>query len=383
MPRRCSTPSSTCSATRAARNSSASAAYGGAQSYPSRTKDTDDVDFSTGSVGLGVAITAFASLVQDYIRARNSDATPEGRMIALVGDAELDEGNIYECLQEGWKHGLRNCWWVIDYNRQSLDGVVREGLSSRIERDLRGLRLAGDHPEVRRAAAGRLRRAGRRRLRDWIDACPNPLYSALTYQGGAAWRVAADERDRRPGRGGRAARPPLDAELAALMENLGGHCHRSIAEAFDAPRPTTGRRRSSPTRSRAGALPLAGHKDNHAGLMTPDQMAAFQAQMRAGRAMNGNHRRSCVRRDARLPRRRSLQRPRVRPHDAPHRCPPAAPTGRPPRTELDPGSLRPHHGRAGPRRQRARRPHRHHLARRHRLDQSRPLGEPPRPVQPP
>ncbi len=48
------------------------------------------------------------------------------------GDAELDEGNIYECLQEGWKHGLRNCWWIIDYNRQSLDGVVREGLSDRI-----------------------------------------------------------------------------------------------------------------------------------------------------------------------------------------------------------------------------------------------------------
>ncbi len=43
-------------------------AIGGAQSYPSRTKDNDDVDFSTGSVGLGVAVTLFASLVQDYLR---------------------------------------------------------------------------------------------------------------------------------------------------------------------------------------------------------------------------------------------------------------------------------------------------------------------------
>ncbi|MEM9270873.1 MAG: 1-deoxy-D-xylulose-5-phosphate synthase N-terminal domain-containing protein, partial [Pseudomonadota bacterium] len=91
---------------------------GGVQSYPSRTKDVDDVDFSTGSVGLGVAITAFASMVQDYIRAKPWDAQDkEGRMVALVGDAELDEGNIHECLQEGWKHGLRNTWWVIDYNR--------------------------------------------------------------------------------------------------------------------------------------------------------------------------------------------------------------------------------------------------------------------------
>src|SRR6266853_2404316 len=69
--------------------------FGGAQSYPSRTKDTDDVDFSTGSVGLGVAITSFASMVQDYIHAHGwADAGPKGRMIALVGDAELDEGNI-------------------------------------------------------------------------------------------------------------------------------------------------------------------------------------------------------------------------------------------------------------------------------------------------
>src|SRR5437764_9045189 len=108
--------------------------YKGAQSYPSRTKDTDDVDFSTGSVGLGVAQTLFSSLVQDYVRAHGwANEQPEGRMVALVGDAELDEGNIFESLLEGWKQGLRNCWWIIDYNRQSLDAVVREGLWERYE----------------------------------------------------------------------------------------------------------------------------------------------------------------------------------------------------------------------------------------------------------
>jgi len=99
---------------------------GGAQSYPSRTKDQDDVDFSTGSVGLGVAQTLFSSLVQDYVKARGWMADrPEGRMIALVGDAELDEGNIYEELIDGWMHGVRNTWWIIDCNRQSLDAVTR------------------------------------------------------------------------------------------------------------------------------------------------------------------------------------------------------------------------------------------------------------------
>ena len=146
--------------------------FGGAQSYPSRTKDADDVDFSTGSVGLGVAITAFASLIQDYIAVKDwRPDQPEGRMIALVGDAELDEGNVYECLQEGWKHGLRNTWWVIDYNRQSLDGVVHEGLlptaSNTVFRAFGWdvVRLKYGHAAARGVRASRAATA----LRAWID----------------------------------------------------------------------------------------------------------------------------------------------------------------------------------------------------------------------
>ena len=107
----------------------------GAQSYPSRTKDVDDVDFSTGSVGLGVAMTLFSSIVQDYVRLKGlaPGDRPTGRMVALVGDAELDEGNIFEALLEGWKHDVRNLWWVIDYNRQSLDAVVSDRLYSHID----------------------------------------------------------------------------------------------------------------------------------------------------------------------------------------------------------------------------------------------------------
>ena len=109
--------------------------FGGAQSYPSRTKDGETVDFSTGSVGLGVGMTLFASLAQDYLRLKHLVPTqdPPGRMIALAGDAELDEGNIFEALLEGWKHDVRNLWWVIDYNRQSLDAVVSDRLFGRID----------------------------------------------------------------------------------------------------------------------------------------------------------------------------------------------------------------------------------------------------------
>ncbi len=145
--------------------------FGGAQSYPSRTKDIDDVDFSTGSVGLGVAMTSFASLVQDYIRAHGWGRNwPEGRMVALVGDAELDEGNIYEALIEGWKHGLRNTWWIIDYNRQSLDAVIPAPLTGKLTTVFENMGWRVRHGEIRQAAAGfaSASRAAQAIL-DWID----------------------------------------------------------------------------------------------------------------------------------------------------------------------------------------------------------------------
>ncbi|MEM6887610.1 MAG: transketolase [Pseudomonadota bacterium] len=253
--------------------------YSGAQSYPSRTKDEDDVDFSTGSVGLGVSITAFASIVQDYIRAKFPVAQPdEGRMIALVGDAELDEGNIYECLQEGWKQGLRNTWWVIDYNRQSLDGVVREGLYSRITDIFRAYGWQVEvlkYGSLQRAAFAR---AGGPRLRAWIDACPNALYSALTFQGGAAWRKRLLADLGHDDEAHDLIESHDDDSLALLMENLGGHCLETLISAFediDHDRPVA----FIAYTVKGWGTPLAGHKDNHAGLMTKAQMSAFRTSM--------------------------------------------------------------------------------------------------------
>ena len=173
--------------------------YKGAQSYPSRTKDADDVDFSTGSVGLGVAQTLFSSLVQDYVRAHGWGLErPEGRMVALVGDAELDEGNIFEAILEGWKQGLRNCWWIVDYNRQSLDAVVREGLWQRFEELFRDLRLAGRHPQIRHAAGSRVPRAGRRSLARLDRQVPEPALFGAGVRRRRGLAQAARRRDLRP-----------------------------------------------------------------------------------------------------------------------------------------------------------------------------------------
>src|SRR2546421_4386551 len=158
--------------------------FKGAQSYPSRTKDADDVDFSTGSVGLGVAQTLFSSLVQDYVKAHGwLGDRPEGRMIALVGDAELDEGNVFEAILEGWKQGLRNCWWIIDYNRQSLDAVIREGLWARYEALFAAFGWEVVILKYGSLPAQAFAEPGGDKLRAWIDNCPNHLYSPLAVRG--------------------------------------------------------------------------------------------------------------------------------------------------------------------------------------------------------
>ena len=139
-------------------------------------------------------------------------------MIALVGDAELDEGNIFEAMLEGWKQGLRNCWWIIDYNRQSLDAVVREGLWERYEQLFKNFGwdvVILKYGSLQQAA---FREPGGERLRQWIDTCPNQLYSALVFQGGAAWRKRLRRRHRRPGRGDEADRDALRRGAGAADE---------------------------------------------------------------------------------------------------------------------------------------------------------------------
>ena len=255
-------------------------AFGGAQSYPSRTKDAGDVDFSTGSVGLGAAMTVFASLTQDYLRLKGMlpDDEAPARMVAIVGDAELDEGNIYECLLEGWKHDIRNCWWIIDYNRQSLDGVVADRLFHLIDRTFRAFNWNVVTLKYGRRLMAAFEQPGGKALRRWINACPNDVYSALTFQGGAAWRqrILADV-------GGEPGVPALlqgydDDALHDLMTNLGGNDLETVLAAFESvadDRPTA----FIAYTIKGFGLPLAGHKDNHAGILTPAQMQDFQRAM--------------------------------------------------------------------------------------------------------
>ncbi|HEY5072877.1 MAG TPA: transketolase [Caulobacteraceae bacterium] len=253
--------------------------FGGAQSYPSRTKDEDEVDFSTGSVGLGVAMTAFASIAQDYLLAHDRiPAERAGRMISLLGDAELDEGNIYECIIEGAKHDLRNCWWIVDYNRQSLDATTSERMFLRFSEIFTAVGWDIVTLKYGRGLEAAFAQSGGAALRAWIEDCPNDLYAALSFQGGEAWRKAI--------RADLSADPNVqrliagygDDELAALMTNLAGHDLSLLLDAFHAVADDRPKFFIVYTIKGFG-LPFQGHKDNHSGLMTTAQMRAFQAKM--------------------------------------------------------------------------------------------------------
>jgi len=261
---------------------------GGTQSYPSRTKDTDGVDFSTGSVGLGVAMTLFASMVQDYTRLnevvdKHPDTVNEpGRMIAVMGDAELDEGNIYEAMLEGWKYDVRNLWWIIDYNRQSLDGVVSDGLFRKIQDFFDNVGWNVVPLKYGKKLEKVFALQGGDTLRQWIDDCPNDLYSALTFKGQTgekdAWRTPL-KKDLRGVHGIKSILEDHDDEtLHALMTNLAGHDMEAVLEAFHSVADDTPQCFIAYTIKGHGT-PLAGHRDNHAGLMNLEQMDIFRNKM--------------------------------------------------------------------------------------------------------
>jgi len=260
-------------------------ALGGAQSYPSRTKDKDEVDFSTGSVGLGVAMTLFGSITQDYVRQHfpeKEKASKPGRMIAVMGDAELDEGNIYEALLEGWKYDIRNTWWVIDYNRQSLDGVVNDQLFQKIKGFFAAVGWKVVMIKYGKLQEEAFKKPGGEALRNWLDDCPNDLYSALVFKGQngdpSVWRshILADL-------AGHNGIPQLladydDEGLHLLMTNLGGNDMAAVLEGFAQAEDDTPHCFIAYT-IKGAQTPQAGHKDNHAGLMSVEQMESFRSQM--------------------------------------------------------------------------------------------------------
>ncbi len=250
---------------------------GGLQSYPSRTKDPDRVDFSTGSVGLGAAAPLFAGVARRYVDA-HFGPRPASRFVSLIGDAELDEGNVWEAVADPVTEGLGNVTWIVDFNRQSLDRVV-PGI--RIDQWRGQFGAAGWHVvEVKygRRLAEAFARPGGEWLRRWIDAMPNEQYQSLFSLAGPALRERFLD-------GAPADVVPFvaavdDVELGPLVKDLGGHDIAAVLGALAACDAVTDRPSVVFAYTVKGwGLPTAGNPRNHSALLTPGQVDALRGSV--------------------------------------------------------------------------------------------------------
>ncbi|MEU6375417.1 pyruvate dehydrogenase [Streptomyces sp. NPDC046909] len=251
--------------------------FGGLQSYPSRSKDPDPVDYSTGSVGIGATAPIWGAIARRYVETRFGGAGT-GRQYSLLGDAELDEGAIWEALQDPMVPGLGEIVWIVDLNRQSLDRVVPGIAAERLQ----GMFAAADW-QVLTLKYGRVlqelfTRSGGDALRTRIDAMGNPEYQRLLRC------TPAQLRERLPGSGSTAG--PItkliaqvdDSDLLTAVRNLGGHDLGALIEAYDTiddTRPTV----IFAYTVKGHGLPTEGHPQNHSSLLTADQMRRLAARL--------------------------------------------------------------------------------------------------------
>jgi pyruvate dehydrogenase E1 component len=249
---------------------------GGLQSYPSRTKDPDVNDFSTGSVGLGVVAPLFAAMTRRYTDLHFGQQPP-ARFIALVGDAELDEGNVWEAIADAALAGLGNVMWVVDVNRQSLDRVIP---GQKIKKLMEFFDGSGWH--VVEAKWGRklqaaFARPGGEALRRHIEDMSNERYQSLFALRGADLRPAflhdADDEVRR------FVADIADDELVPLVQNLGGHDLDVLLDAYRQCDAVTDRPSVVFAYTIKGwGLPIAGDPLNHAALLSPTQIDQVRAE---------------------------------------------------------------------------------------------------------
>lgn len=250
---------------------------GGLQSYPSRTKDPDVADFSTGSVGLGVVAPLFAAMTRRYTDA-HFGVSPHARFIALVGDAELDEGNVWEAIADASLQGLSNVMWIVDANRQSLDRVIPGQKIKKLAEFFEGSDWHVVEAKYGSLLQAAFARDGGDALRRYIDEMSNERYQSLFALRGADLRPAflhdADQSVRR------FVADIDDHELVPLVQNLGGHDLGLLLDSYRACDAVTDRPSVVFAYTVKGwGLPIAGDPLNHSAMLSPTQIDAFRSEL--------------------------------------------------------------------------------------------------------
>ena len=247
---------------------------GALQAYPSRRKNPEIIDLSTGSMGLGAVSAAFGALAARYVSQHGAAAMP-ARFIALVGDAELDEGNVWEGLLEEAVRELDNLLWIVDVNRQSLDRVVPDARRAQMREWFRG---AGWHV-IELRWGGRLRarfgRPGGERLRARLEGLGAAEYQALLRlpAGAARKAVVATPDGEADAAVDRLLADVPDETLGALLADVGGHDLAAILAAYDeAAQPRRGPCVILADTIKGWGYPFAADQMNHGTLLTQRQL---------------------------------------------------------------------------------------------------------------
>ncbi|MFE3280875.1 pyruvate dehydrogenase [Nocardia sp. NPDC059239] len=252
--------------------------FGGLQSYPSRSKDPDTVDYSTGSVGIGATAPIWGATARRYVNSVLGADAGTGRQYSLVGDAELDEGAVWEALVDPGTASLGEIVWIVDLNRQSLDRVVPAIAADRLEN-----MFAAAGWQVITVKFGRLfeslfARPGGQALRARILEMSNPEYQRLLRCD------AAELRRRLPGTGVDSAQLVEliagldDSTLTAAIRNLGGHDMQALVDAYariDDSRPTV----IIAYTVKGYGLPTEGHPQNHSSLLSVPEYEALAVRL--------------------------------------------------------------------------------------------------------
>jgi pyruvate dehydrogenase E1 component len=255
-------------------------AFKGLQSYPSRTKDPDGVHFSTGSMGLGPSAANFAAMTEEYARMHfGADSCRERRYVSLVGDAELDEGAVWEAIAEPALMDLKNVLWVVDINRQSLDRVI-PGIRVGCWREMF---KANDWHVIEAKYGKQLQAAFQlpngQLLHECIDDLTNEAYQRLLRLPPERLREWLPRMSRYPKEMASLLGQWNDPELQELFLNLGGHDFAELRDAF-----TRADSRSGPTvifayTQKGWMLPSVGHPQNHSLLLGTEQMEEFREKL--------------------------------------------------------------------------------------------------------